>query len=293
MDDIKKVLEALQNGEISAEEAEALINAIKSKEENKDFYQTTDTSEEPIVGEVTVIDETENFQGDLNIVNGEAIIKGKVAGDCSIVFGKLTFSGEIDGDLNVVGSRVNWNGGIIHGSLNIVACRESGRPPKVYGGLTRVNNLLLKGVFKIIKPFFSGMKMKEANGKKKKKYNTLIVEEGKSLKIEEDINAEEIIIKGKLVCNNIYTENMIVIGEVACGNLQVEELEVSGLLKCGNINAEKIIVNESGKISTGNVNAEEIILNGTLSAGFIGCETISGRGILNSGVINCEENNLE
>jgi cytoskeletal protein CcmA (bactofilin family) len=296
-EEIRKVLEALKNGEITTEEAEALIEAIKQREDYKDEnFESSDENVETKVGEITVIEEGEVFEGDINIVNGEAVIKGIVNGDCSIVMGKLTFSGEVKGDMDIVGSRVKWNGGVINGSLNIVASKEEGTPPKVKGGLTRVNNLLLKGLFKVfLKPFLSGFEIKNGNFKKSKKtqkFETLIVEEGKEFKTDDDIVAEEVIVKGKLACGNLKADKIRAIGTISCGNIETEELIVEGTVKTGNVKAENITVYQDGSISSGNVHAENIELNGVISSGNVTCEVIWGNGKLNAGWLNCEENRL-
>jgi len=313
MDEIKKILEAVQNGEITAEEAETLILAIKEKEKieqektKKSIFeeeQIEREENEPLSGEKIIIREDEEFEGDINLVSGEAIIRGTVKGDVSIVMGKLEFSGEITGDLNVVGSKVKWNGGAIYGSLNVVGCKESGKMPKVKKGITRVNNVFMRGLFRVfLKPILSGIEVKNGNFVRKKwnfgknkvqKYEKLIVKKGEFLNITDDIKAEEIVVDGKLICSNIFAERFVISGEVSGGNISVEELVLTdeGVLKCGNLNVEKIIVDENASIKCGNISAEDIYLNGTISAGFVNCEHLSGKGQLNSGGLSCEENEL-
>lgn len=297
-EEIRKILEALQNGEITADEAEAFINAIKQKEKESRSRNNTYIDEEKSetkIDEKIVIEEGEIFDGDINIVNGEAIIKGSVNGDCSVVFGKLMFSGEVRGDMNVVGSKVEWNGGIIHGSLNIVGSKESGTPPKIEGGLTRFNNFALKGVFKFLKPFLKGLEIKNGGFKKKievQKFETLVVEEGEVFSTKDDIEADVVIVKGKLACGNLTADEISVLGSLSSGNIEADKLEVSGDVKAGNMNVERIIVNESGNIKSGNINAEDIELNGTITSGNVTCEVIWGNGKIRTGWLSCEENNL-
>ncbi|QTA38826.1 hypothetical protein JYK00_04785 [Thermosipho ferrireducens] len=319
MDDIKKILEALERGEITKEEAEALIAAVKTG--NTEAEKVIDFDEEEykkwtgskdVIGGKIVIDEGEVHEGDLNVVKGDVVVKGTIQGELSVVMGKLEFSGKVTKDANVVGSTVNWNGGIIEGDLNIVGCKESGKPPVVNGNLVRYNNAFIKGILSFfVKPFLSGLEVRNGkifsknyglitnimSGKKrrKKEIEELVVKEGEIYETEDELFAERIVVKGEFIGTNVEAEEIIISGNLKCGNVSTESLYLNegAILKCGNISAEEIVVEENAKISCGNISSETINVNGKISAGYVNCEHIYGKGKVNAGFISAESNELK
>ncbi|MGC8955084.1 MAG: hypothetical protein ACP5JS_03185 [Fervidobacterium sp.] len=158
--DIRSILEALARREISVDDAEKLILTIKSAEKHNN------KKEKSIIGKEFTLNEQEEFDGDLEIVNGKASIFGILNGNLQIIFGELVLSGTIKGDVELVGSTITWNGGIIEGNLEMVGCNYKGEKPKVRGNITEINNFFINGILNtvkhlIIKPFMSGIKVEE------------------------------------------------------------------------------------------------------------------------------------
>ncbi len=159
---LRKILEAVEKNEISVDEAVELIQALKERterEKRNDFGKTGDIKD--LIVDRIFVDENETFEGDVVIVDGEAVVKGAVKGNLSIISGKLFFSGEVLGDLNAVSSKIEWHGGIVHGSLYVIACKEEGTPPRVEGELVRFDNVFIRSVMSFVKPFIQGIKTKK------------------------------------------------------------------------------------------------------------------------------------
>ena len=160
---LRKILEAVEKNEITVDEAVELIRALKEKNKvEKVEYDDSGETENvrDLIVDSIVVKEGETFEGDVVVMNGDAVVKGIVKGNLSVVSGKLFFSGEVFGDLDVVGSKIKWHGGKVHGNLNMIACKEEGTPPKVEGELVRYNNAFIKSILFFIKPFIHGIEVK-------------------------------------------------------------------------------------------------------------------------------------
>lgn len=167
--DIRSILEALARHEITVDEAEQLILALKetqrtNSDDGKEKGRTKKRGK-TVVGKDIVVEEGEELIGSLEIVNGTAIIKGKVYGDVQLVFSELYFSGEVHGNVDLVGSKAKWDGGLINGNLLIVGSEYSGKKPVVRGRVNEVNNFFIGGVLGtvklFVKPILSGIKLEE------------------------------------------------------------------------------------------------------------------------------------
>ncbi|MGB4262776.1 MAG: hypothetical protein WBJ29_04430 [Fervidobacterium sp.] len=162
--DIRAILEALARKDISVEEAEKLISTIKEKSHSRSSQQKK--YDKSFVGKEFVLDEGEEYSGNLEVVNSKVVINGKLNGDLEIAFGELIFSGEINGDAELVGCAITWKGGEIDGNLELVGCSQSGQRPKVTGKVSEINNFFVNGIlgtvkYLIVKPFLSGIKVEE------------------------------------------------------------------------------------------------------------------------------------
>jgi len=159
--DVRAVLEALARKEISVEDAEKLILTLKSSKNTEKSKK-----KKSIIGREFILSEGEEFSGDIEIVNGKAIISGKINGDLEIVFGELVFSGEVNGNVEIVGSSITWHGGKINGNLQLVGCNYKGEKPKVVGNVSEISNFFINGIlntvkYLVVKPFMAGIKIEE------------------------------------------------------------------------------------------------------------------------------------
>uniref|UniRef100_A0A7C5Y7N7 Polymer-forming cytoskeletal protein n=1 Tax=Fervidobacterium nodosum TaxID=2424 RepID=A0A7C5Y7N7_9BACT len=164
--DIRAVLEALARKEISVEDAEKLIIAIKQeKVQNKGKKSSEVSGGKSLIGKELVIEENQEYNGDIQAVNSKIIVKGKVKGDLELVFCELYFSGELDGDIEAVGCKLVWNGGTINGDIQMVGCNYSGKKPVVKGSVNEINNFFINGILGtvkfFVKPIISGIKIEE------------------------------------------------------------------------------------------------------------------------------------
>jgi len=77
--ELRQVLEAVERGEISPEDAEKLIEAMYSKENEEK------SKEEEFVEVTEEIEETKEIHRNISMTNGKLILKGKVNGNVSVV----------------------------------------------------------------------------------------------------------------------------------------------------------------------------------------------------------------
>ncbi|ANE41366.1 hypothetical protein IM42_00580 [Fervidobacterium sp. SC_NGM5_O18] len=159
--DLLAILQALARKEITVDEAEQLIEAIMDKrtEERRKGSKS-------YIGRDFIINPGEEYFGKVEVVNGKAIINGRLIGDLEVVFGELIFSGEVAGNVELVGTNIVWNGGHIAGNLEMVGCSYKGAKPIVDGKVNEVNNFFINGVLGIVrnlvvKHFLSGIKIEE------------------------------------------------------------------------------------------------------------------------------------
>ncbi|WP_448376341.1 hypothetical protein [Fervidobacterium sp.] len=160
--DILTILEALARKEITVDEAEDLIRAIM---ERRDEHKSR-KSKKSYIGKEFVLNAGEEFVGKVEVVNGKAIINGRLVGDLEVVFGDLVFSGDVTGNVQLVGTNIVWNGGNIRGNLEMVGCSYKGAKPAVDGRVNEVNNFFVNGILGmvrnlIVKPILSGIKIEE------------------------------------------------------------------------------------------------------------------------------------
>ncbi|MDK2786543.1 MAG: hypothetical protein PWQ80_1222 [Thermotoga sp.] len=158
-EEIRRILEAVAKGEISPEEGEMLIKALKEKEKEERNWPE-DLSEKDFV-----LREDEVMEGDLVLSKKKAIIKGKVKGDLVLINCETFFSGEVEGDLAVISGRIEFDGGKVRGDLALVGAKESGRRPSVDGDVARISNFFISGMMKMLSPFISNISV---SSKKKK-----------------------------------------------------------------------------------------------------------------------------
>ncbi len=159
MNEVKKILEALAKHDITVEEAEKLILAVKLSKKNKP------KSSRSVVGKEFIINEDEIYDGNIEIVNGNLILRGIVNGKVEAVFSEVEFSGTVNGKFEAVGCNIKWDGGVINGDIEIVGCNYKGKKPKVSGKVKEVNGFFINSLLKIvkfsIKPFMNGIKISE------------------------------------------------------------------------------------------------------------------------------------
>lgn len=163
--DIRVILEALARREISVEDAEKLIMAIKQEKADGKQKNHKKVRGKNIIGKELIIEENQDYEGDIQAVNSKVVVKGRLKGDLELVFSEFYFSGEIDGDVEAVGCKLTWDGGTISGDLQIVGCNYSGRKPLVKGKVNEINNFFINsilGTVKVfVKPIMSGIKIEE------------------------------------------------------------------------------------------------------------------------------------
>lgn len=164
--DVRAVLEALARKEISVENAEKLIIAIKQEQNNTKRKKNKEVSgSKSLIGNELIIEENQEYDGDIQAVNSKVIVKGRVKGNLELVFCELYFSGELDGDIEAVGCKLTWNGGIINGNVQMVGCNYSGKKPIVKGTVNEINNFFINGILGtvkfFVKPIISGIKIEE------------------------------------------------------------------------------------------------------------------------------------
>jgi len=160
--DLITILEALARKEITVDEAEKLVIAIMSAKSEKNFGRRSKS----FVGREFILNPGQEHNGDIEIVNGRAIINGKLNGNLEVVFGEMIFSGEVNGNVELVGTQITWNGGIISGNLQLVGCSYRGTKPSVLGNVSEIDNFFVNGILGmvknlIVKPFLSGIKIEE------------------------------------------------------------------------------------------------------------------------------------
>ncbi|MGQ9856247.1 MAG: hypothetical protein ACUVQF_05880 [Fervidobacterium sp.] len=159
--DIRSILEALARKEITVEEAEQLILAIKQSKESDRRKKS-----KSFIGKEFVLNTGEEYVGNIEIVNGRAVINGKLVGSLQVVFGEVVFSGEVTKNVELVGTTVTWNGGRIGGNLQMVGCNYKGVKPVVEGNVSEVNNFFVSGIIGLVKkvvvrPLLSGIKIED------------------------------------------------------------------------------------------------------------------------------------
>ncbi|MGC9771438.1 hypothetical protein [Fervidobacterium islandicum] len=159
--DILAVLEALSRKEITVDEAEQLIQAVMEKRMNKNVRK-----QRTYISREFMINPGEEYVGTVEVVNGKAVINGRLVGDLEVVFGELIFSGEVTGNVELVGTNIVWNGGRIGRNLEMVGCSYKGTRPTVDGKVNEVNNFFINGILGmvrnlIIKPFLHGIRIEE------------------------------------------------------------------------------------------------------------------------------------
>ncbi len=159
MNEVKKILEALAKHDITVEEAEKLILAVKLSKKNKP------KSSRSFVGKELIINEDEIHDGNIEIVNGTLILKGIVNGKVEAVFSDVEFSGTVNGKFQAVGCDIRWDGGVINGDVEIVGSNYKGKKPKVSGKVQEVNGFFVGGILRVvrfaIRPFIKGIKISE------------------------------------------------------------------------------------------------------------------------------------
>lgn len=161
--DIRAILEALARKEITVDEAEALIDALRGAKSTKgQGDQSRNRRSRSVVGKQVTIAEDEEFVGDLEVVNGTVFVKGRIVGEFHAVFSDVFFTGEVTGNASFVGCKVRWNGGSIGGDLQLVGSQCSGARPHVKGNVNELNNFFVNGILGtvklIVKPILSGVR---------------------------------------------------------------------------------------------------------------------------------------
>ena len=251
-DDIKKILEAVANKEITQEEAEMLIKALKEREKKKKkkkgFFKKKEekkeeSSDNSDYGETFIVNENDIVSGDVVLSSSKAIIHGTVNGDVVLIKCDLDFSGEVMGDLAVLGGRASFNGGKVHGDLVLMASKYSGKLPVVSGDTVRMSKFLASGIMNVVSLAMGGLGIKVFPGKKGKKHESYNVSSPRNEK--EDISVEIMTVSSKFTGKDVSAEFLTVEneGEMIAYNVSADVAKIYGKLYCNKLEADSLLVN--------------------------------------------------
>lgn len=302
-EEIRKVLEALQRGEITPEEAEVLIEAIKSREENNQEESVNEEIQWRMIkeeyhgsisgmGENIWITPEGKVLGDVDIVKGKVKLEGHVDGNLDAVASQIEFGGTVSGNVNIVGGTVKWYRGEIKGNLEIVGAKEIGSRPLVGGKVEVLAGPIGSMVGKIIgSTLNTTMDIVGTIPDKISKLGKVItledIREGnltidKNFKTHSNLYGKNITINGNVMCKDVHAERLIVNGLLTCDDINSSIIEVRGTIKCDDIFGEKMEI--LGTVSGDDIEVDEVIVNGNLS-----CDDISTKHMEVSGKAKCDD----
>ncbi len=278
MEDMKKILEAVACGEITPEEAEMLIKALKEKEEKesgkseKKEKKTSKAKEEEKKG-LFVIDQAEVASGDLFLTGQRVVIRGRVKGDVTLFDCDTEFSGEVDGDMVLIGGKIRFEGGRVDDDLTLIGVRVSGDLPEVGGETVRISNFFASGILNLVSPILKGIGVNIHPGKKLRKFESLVVSTDRE--INENVYADQLIVKARLKTKNVIAESIVVEkdGILEGVKIRADDIVVHGKMKCSKLEADEL--NVSGEIEAGKITADDIQGTGVIKAARIEAENIS------------------
>ncbi len=301
-EEIQKILEAVERGEISAEEGAQLIEALKRRSTHSENQEIPEKHWRIIeglhqgkissIGENIHIKSTGKVVGDIEIVNGKLKLEGYVDGDIEAVASEIEFAGTVSGDMSIVGGRVIWKHGEIKGNVELVGTTEIGSRVKVGGKIDIVSGPIGAIVGKVVSSALN-MAMGIANiipeqlgrltrekSHRQASTQTIVIEDDRN--IRDDLYAKEIIIKGNVRCKDVKAENVSVLGSLTCDDISASNVEVGGTLKCDDISSSKLTV--SGRVSADDISTDTLRVSGILS-----CDDTSANTIEISGKARCKD----
>ncbi len=254
MEDIRKILEAVASGEISPEEGEMLIKALKEGE--KDKKEKKETKEKD---KIFVVENNEVVNDDLVISGEKVIIKGTVNGDVVLLYCDTEFSGTVNGDTVIIGGKVHFEGGEVNGDLVLIGAKFSGEEPEVGGDFVKITNFLATGILTALSPILKSINIR---GSKKKKIKSFDRKTKFSFKGFTEFNVSE----GDKVDVGILND--------------LKRVVVDGELSCKTLEAKEIVVGEKGKLISPLIKAEIIKVEdgGNIKTKFLWCQKLIGSG---------------
>ncbi len=262
MEDMRKVLESLVNGDISPEEAEMLIKALKERDEGKEKEDEKEKKDKKWEKEEKslVVEEGEKMEGDMVVSGQRVVIKGEVDGDVVLTSCDTYFSGKVEGDLVLIGGRVRFDGGYVGGDLVLIGAKATGEFPSVMEDTVKISNLLATGILSAVSPILRGMGVSIRPGKKLKKYDNLVIENDESF--DKNIYAESIHVKARMKARNVHAEEIVV--------------EKHGVMEAIRISADEVTV--YGKVEAAKLEADELLVDGEVAVDKLRCDILKGNG---------------
>ncbi|ODN30450.1 hypothetical protein [Fervidobacterium thailandense] len=259
--ELRKILEAVERGELSPEDAEKLVNALFESSE-EEFSQS---KVREVYNEVFVVKPGEVIRETVSARNSKLTIDGEILGDLDVVNCYVELSGTVHGNLNAATSKISWRGGKVLGDAKLVMCQESGNG-YVAGKKSGVAVDL---------PFMKDF-IKDSGY-----YNP-------------PTPREEMVLSGNFEAEEIKDAKYVkVVGNVNVQKLHCERLTVSGKLNSQSVSCEYLEIQTGGSLSTQKLWGEELKNDGKLDVRKCTAETLSNNGDLGCETLVCEriENN--
>uniref|UniRef100_A0A7C4GJA6 YvlB/LiaX N-terminal domain-containing protein n=1 Tax=Fervidobacterium thailandense TaxID=1008305 RepID=A0A7C4GJA6_9BACT len=253
--ELRKILEAVENGELSPEDGEKLINALfeSSKE---DFGQS---KVKELYNEVFVVKPGEIIRETVSARNSKLTIEGEILGDLDVVNCYVELSGTVHGNLNAATSKISWRGGRVLGDARLVMCQESGNG-YVFGK---------KNGVAVDLPFIKG-----------------VIEEDYH---DDSVTKEEMVLNGDFETEEIKDVKLIrVVGNVRAEKLHCEKLIVSGKLHSQSVSCEHLEIQSNASLSTQKLWVEELKNDGKLDVKKCTAEIFENNGDVSCETLVCE-----
>ncbi|MCD6449725.1 MAG: hypothetical protein J7L34_04380 [Thermotogaceae bacterium] len=273
-DDVKKILEAVANKEITQEEAELLIKALKEKEDSSRSKNKKEKEKEKKKKEnVFTLEEDQFTDDDLVLISERAVIRGKIAGDLALIECETVFSGDVAGDMVIIGGKVLFEGGRVAGDLVSIGASVSGDEPEVLGSRVTIGNFLVRGILAALSPLFRGIriapKMFSLKGEDLQKWGRDVFH-GDSFHVPHGV-------KEKMI--GVSVDIAAVDGELDVVFIKADVLTVTGKLIAKNIKADKIRVKQGGIVEAHKINTEVLENFGEVRVKELSAEKVFGNAI--------------
>lgn len=263
--ELRRILQAVEEGEITPEDGEKLIEALFEFENERAERYAKEVSNSEFV-----LEKGERLQGDLLLMNSHARIAGVVAGSLDVVNSSVELVGVVEGNLNAVHSRIDWLGGKVLGNVRLVMSNQSGE---------------------------------ERIGGRKEVVDTDWPP--KDTKLEESLDGGGVTIDGERYATEISGSRKVVVdGNVSVEAIDCEELTVRGRLSAGKVSCERVFIEKGGEVNVGKCSAEFFENGGRFKGEKVHFETIRNFGVCevgklwaetleNEGEVRCEVSTFE
>ncbi|MCX7653204.1 MAG: hypothetical protein N2Z58_00775 [Fervidobacterium sp.] len=269
--ELRKILEAVEKGDLSPDDAEKLIKIIFES----DVWEEKASKSDSIVNTVVEIKEGEKVTKNLSLTNGKLVLKGELLGDVFAVNSDIELFGTLSGNLSCVRSKIFWKGGEVKGDLNAVMCKEFGN----------ANVLGKRYIVSFNIPFANKIFSN----------NSFVFEDG---------NFDLGVISGKHNLDSLNREKVVINGRTNVENVKCEELFVNGQLSAKSISSEVINISKDGEINSDEIYAESVTNKGELNSKNLIMQSINNSGLIkvekgviesldNEGVMLCETLEIE